>query len=82
VNRFEKKTIGAAKRKMDISVPSSSSAEQPSDDELQWRFSQIKGNIETDDAPTDGLFKALKLKLYDMTLLNTFYCELIFTYTE
>jgi len=23
-------------------------------DEIQWRFSQIKGNIETDEAPTDG----------------------------
>lgn len=26
------------------------------EDEIQWRFSQIKGNIETEDAPTDGLF--------------------------
>lgn len=25
-------------------------------DEIRWRFSQIKGNIETDDSPTDGLF--------------------------
>ena len=23
-------------------------------DEIQWRFSQIKGNIESDDTPTDG----------------------------
>jgi hypothetical protein len=46
---------------MDIAAPSSSSAgEQPSitdelGEEIQWRFSQIKGNIETDDAPTDGM---------------------------
>lgn len=25
-------------------------------DEIQWRFSQIKGNIETDESPTDGNF--------------------------
>lgn len=24
------------------------------ENEVQWRFSQIKGNIESDDAPTDG----------------------------
>lgn len=40
---------------------SSSSAEcapgnsgDATDGEIQWRFSQIKGNIETDDSPTDG----------------------------
>lgn len=45
---------------MDCSEPSSSRAgsSEPQSmefsDEIQWRFSQIKGNIETDDAPTDG----------------------------
>uniref|UniRef100_A0A915LM54 Serine/threonine-protein phosphatase 2A 55 kDa regulatory subunit B n=1 Tax=Meloidogyne javanica TaxID=6303 RepID=A0A915LM54_MELJA len=44
---------------MDCSEPSSSRAgsSEPQSmefsDEIQWRFSQIKGNIETDDAPTD-----------------------------
>jgi hypothetical protein len=47
---------------MDCSEPSSSRAgsSEPQSmefsDEIQWRFSQIKGNIETDDAPTDGFF--------------------------
>lgn len=45
---------------MDCSEPSSSRAgsSEPQSmefsDEIQWRFSQIKGNIETDDAPTDA----------------------------
>ena len=25
-----------------------------SNDDIQWRFSQIKGNIDNDDSPTDG----------------------------
>jgi hypothetical protein len=48
---------------MDVTAPSSSGAgsseqqtgAEASQDEIQWRFSQIKGNIETEDAPTDGL---------------------------
>ena len=44
---------------MDVSAPSSSGAASGDGadlaEEIQWRFSQIKGNIETEDAPTDGL---------------------------
>lgn len=47
---------------MDISGPSSSNSgdqqqiasASEANTEIQWRFSQIKGNIETEDAPTDG----------------------------
>lgn len=46
---------------MDVTIPSSSGTNvsmmsdiaEPNE-EVHWRFSQIKGNIETDDAPTDA----------------------------
>ncbi len=50
---------------MDEETASSSGGDVPagagnwgadSSEEIHWRFSQIKGNIESDDTPTDGEF--------------------------
>jgi hypothetical protein len=38
------------------STPMDISGDRESEnDEIQWRFSQIKGNIESDESPSDGL---------------------------
>lgn len=37
------------------SVDSSINNNDGDENEVQWRFSQIKGNIESDESPTDGL---------------------------
>jgi serine/threonine-protein phosphatase 2A regulatory subunit B len=39
---------------MDDQASSSMDSNSANEDEIQWRFSQIKGNIETEDAPTDA----------------------------
>lgn len=44
------------------------------EEEIQWRFSQIKGNIETEDAPTDGSFLVQKCLLITLHLADIISC--------
>lgn len=53
---------------MDDSVAASSSAtdacESNENEEIHWRFSQIKGNIESEESSTDGLMRIKNSIIY------------------